>query len=178
MEQENRLQTLERRVAELEAQVQRLSQPGVWRVRGLVVEDSEGRGRILMGAPSAPSPDRQRQDPATAIIFVDEKGVDRLALGCVPDPQKDGEIKPRFSPSVGLILNDPTGFECGGFGVFENGAVGLGVDWPNGREAVSIFSMPAHGLAGIAVHNEEGTDGVSLAWNGKAGKAHVRLPKE
>lgn len=123
--EQSRLAELERRVAELEEQIQRLTKPAVWRVRGLIVEDGEGRGRILLGAPLLPVPDRQRQDPTTAMIFVDEQGTDRLAIGYLPDPQKDGEIKPRFSPSVGIILNNPAGFEVGGFGAFEKAHVRL-----------------------------------------------------
>jgi hypothetical protein len=176
MEQQSRLEELERKVALLEEQIQRLSEPGVWRVQGVTVQDSEGRDRILLGAPTGRSNDRQRQDPATALIFLDERGTDRLVVGFVPDPQKDGEIKPRPSSAVGMVFNDQEGFERGGLGAFENGGAGLGLDHANGREAVSIFSMPKYGLAGVAIHNETGTDGVSLCWNSQTDEAHVRLP--
>ncbi|WP_221740837.1 hypothetical protein, partial [Streptomyces sp. RP5T] len=38
--------------------------PGVIRTRGIIVEDAEGRARILIGAPAPTVPERLRTSPA------------------------------------------------------------------------------------------------------------------
>src|SRR5438309_10299422 len=47
----------------------------VLRVRGLVIEDSRGRPRVLLGAPFPQVRERNRQESTTrALVFLDEQG--------------------------------------------------------------------------------------------------------
>src|SRR4051812_1172656 len=53
------------------------STPATMRVRGLIVEDDQGRPRIVMGAPFPNVAERSRKDPPTnAMVFLDESGHD------------------------------------------------------------------------------------------------------
>src|SRR5690348_4127182 len=47
----------------------------ILRTRGLVIEDAQGRARVILGAPFPAVQERKRQDSTTqAMIFLDEKG--------------------------------------------------------------------------------------------------------
>jgi hypothetical protein len=55
---------------------------GILHARGLIIEDANGRARILLGAPFPETHDRLRQDVRTeAMIFLDDHGHDRVSLG-------------------------------------------------------------------------------------------------
>jgi hypothetical protein len=145
---------------------------GVLRVRGIVVEDSLGRERILIGAPIPHAANRVRTDSArvaatwaprfppeyldwyrgyrhgmNGILVLDEGGFDRLAVGHdVPDPN----IGRRIGRSTGVIVNDAQGFERSGYGLLSvDGAdrVVLGLDRAGG-EAVSLI-VDEEGRAGL-----------------------------
>jgi hypothetical protein len=135
----------------------------VLRARGLVIEDSAGRERILIGAPIPAAKNRVRTDLSRAmtiwgrrfpkeyiewyqhyrhdmngVLILDEKGFDKAALG---DPVPDPNIGRRIGPSTGVIVNDDEGFERTGYGLLkvENRyrAV-LGLDSAEGREGVTL----------------------------------------
>ena len=122
---------------------------GVLHVRGLVVEDGEGRPRLLLGAPIPVVDARTRTDAPTGLVLPDPDGHDRLELGAVGGPQMGGRVQERQSPATGLMVNDAKGDERGGFGVFENGQVGFGLDYPSQREAIVAAVMPDRGMAGL-----------------------------
>lgn len=120
----------------------------VLRIRGLVVEDEQGRDRILIGAPVPKVAGRKRQDNATGVLILDENGADRVALAApTPNPQINGQVGERIGNAAGLILNDPDGNERGGFGVLDNDRrVILGLDYPKGAgEAVTLSVIPDEG---------------------------------
>lgn len=121
----------------------------VLRARGLIIEDENGAPRILLGAPVPRVKERTRTDPATGIVLLAANGADRMQLGAVGGPQMGGKLNPRVSPAVGLMVNDPSGDERAGFGVFENGQCGWGLDYPSQREAIIAAVMPDSGFAGI-----------------------------
>lgn len=81
------------------------------RVRSLIVEDEQGRDRILLGSP-------------------------------VPNP-REGQ---RSSPSTGLVINDPAGYERFGLGLFQDNRVVMGFDAPpntgdsRNRERITIVA--------------------------------------
>src|SRR5262249_21378563 len=52
----------------------------ILRVRGIVIEDSNGRPRLLLGAPIS-NQGRKRKDEVTGLVMLSENGTDRLALG-------------------------------------------------------------------------------------------------
>ena len=138
------------------------------RTRGVVVQDSLGRDRILIGAPFPASPHRIRTDSSKArtawagrlggetymgyyrdyehsgngILLLGPEGHDRLALGDrLPDPNTGR----RITSVTGLLWNDGLGFERGGVGLNrlkENGEYrnGLGFD-DEGGEGLHLFIL-------------------------------------
>jgi hypothetical protein len=130
---------------------------GIIRARGLVIEDGQGRPRILLGAPVAAVEGRKRRDPATGMVVLDEKGMDRLAVGSpATDPASQGKVLARISPETGVTVSDGEGTERVGLGVLENGRVVLGMDYPDGNEAVSLFILPDSGYSGLTVDARSG----------------------
>jgi hypothetical protein len=138
----------------LRAQAQ-TTQNEVLRVRGVVVEDAQGRARILIGAPVPEVAERKRKDPASGLVVLGEDGVDRLQIGHVGGPQMGGKLQTRVSPATGMMVCEKDGDERGGFGVFDNGQVGWGLDFDGGEGLVAIVD-PSRKLAGLVLQG--GTD--------------------
>ena len=94
----------------------------VLHVRGVVIEDAEGRPRILLGAPIPSVAGRKRQDEASAaIVFLDPAGSDRLLVGEGIGAQIEGKVYSQQQRSVsasayGITIMDGQGNERGGFG--------------------------------------------------------------
>lgn len=165
------------------------SDPGgdVLRVRALIIEDAQGRPRVVIGAPLPELEERRyagmpvmtnprvedgrmvwEEDedaelPGTVgLLLLDEEGYERVVIGDpLPDPAVGGRIFPRRpGRHWGLLLNDGDGTERSGYGVWDSGQVSLGLDW-RGREAVILFGLP-DGTAGIHVTSRDGTSGARL----------------
>jgi hypothetical protein len=134
----------------------------VLRLRGLIIEDAQGRPRILIGAPVPKVAGRKRQDDTNGLILVGENGADRVALGVpTPSPQVKGQVVKRISPGAGLVIDDPNGNERGGMGVLDSGRGVLCLDYPDpiAREAVCLAVVPEAGFAGVAVNAPSGDNG-------------------
>jgi hypothetical protein len=160
------------------------------RAKGIIIEDSSGRDRILLGAPvpasayrvrtdtkavrkhwagSFPNPDQYMKwykdyyHGAIGMIVLNEEGFDRITLGYkLPDPN----IGKRMFEASGLMWNDRHGWERGGAGVNtsetgESRSV-VGVDDKDG-EAVHIVAL------------EDGTKGVMVG--GKPGSIMLGMSK-
>ncbi|WP_400191481.1 hypothetical protein [Hymenobacter sp. B81] len=157
------------------------AQKGVIRVKGIVIEDAQGRDRILIGAPIPDSRQRVRTNPAKAkqawagrlggekymanyatynhsangIVFLNEQGFDKVVVGeTMPDPNTGK----RLVKSAGMTFNDDRGFERGGVGVSTTAegktrAV-LGVDDQDG-EAVHLFALE-DGTKGLRIGHAQG----------------------
>ena len=102
---------------------------------------------LVLLAVTSPTPAPQQTTApvvrARGLIIVDEAGRERIMLGApVPDP-KEGR---RRSPSVGLVINDPAGYERFGLGLTDEGRIGMGFDAPPGtgddrnRERINIVA--------------------------------------
>lgn len=153
---------------------------GIIRAKGIVIEDSLGRDRILIGSPIPYSKDRVRTDTALVrkhwagnyknpdqfmkwysaykntaegIVIMNENGFDRLQLG---DKLSDPNTGKRMFEPAGLLWNDREGWERGGAGVntTEDGKSRsvIGLDDENG-EAVHLVTL------------EDGTKGLMIAGN-------------
>ncbi len=131
--------------------------PEVLRVRGIVVEDSAGRPRVLIGAPVPSEPGRARADRPSGLVYLSADGVDRLQLGEVGGPQMGGKIQPRIAAATGLMVNDDKGDERGGFGMMANGRIVLGLDDADG-EGVMLFAAPDLAMNGIFVNGRSGDE--------------------
>jgi hypothetical protein len=156
--------------------------PRILRARGIVIEDSAGRDRILIGAPFPASPHRVRTDSTlarkawagnfedpdqymqwyrdyyhggTGILVMNEQGFDRVLLG---DKLADPNTGKRMFEPAGIVWNDRLGFERGGAGVntTKDGQARsvIGVDAENG-EAAHIIALE-DGTNAIAIRGEQG----------------------
>lgn len=151
----------------------------VIRTTGIIVEDAEGRERILIGAPAPYAKNRVRTDSLKVwehwgqyyepefmewyedynndtygILILDSLGFDRIALGnAVPDLS----FGQRIGPLTGLIINDENGTERTGYGVLNiNGKnrVNLGLDDANGIDRVSL-TLDEAGVYGLRVFDKD-----------------------
>ncbi|TWI80494.1 hypothetical protein IQ13_3171 [Lacibacter cauensis] len=153
---------------------------GIIRAKGIIIEDSIGRDRILIGSPIPYSKNRVRTDTALVrkywaknfgnpdqymkwykdyyhgaegIVIMNENGFDRLQLG---DKLSDPNTGRRMFEPSGLLWNDREGWERGGAGVntTEDGQSRsvVGLDDDNG-EAVHLVAL------------EDGTKGLMIAGN-------------
>ncbi|HEY2038031.1 MAG TPA: hypothetical protein VGG95_00065 [Edaphobacter sp.] len=134
--------------------VQAAEKPNVIRVRGLIVEDSRGRARVLLGSPLPSAPERTRQDgTTTSMVFLDEQGHDRLTLGEEPEPQISGKVSQtmhRIAPGFGVVIHDGTGDERGAYGWLANGRALITLDRP-GLDAWAAVVDDKTGFAGMRV---------------------------
>ena len=110
----------------------------VLRLKGLIIEDSAGRPRIVMGAPAPQVAGRDRQDALTGIVYLDENGADRLTFGAYPDPMLESGTVARRVPGAGILIHDREGVERGGYGVLDDGMAALTVDWPKTGEGAVV----------------------------------------
>jgi hypothetical protein len=126
----------------------------ILRARGLVIEDGEGKPRILVGAPFPNVPARTRQDSTTtAIVFLDGKGHDRLTLGEEPEPQVAGKVVTtvhRIAPGFGVVIHDGEGNERGAYGWLANGRALITLDRP-GLDAWAAVVDDKTGFAGMRI---------------------------
>lgn len=107
-------------------------------------------------APNRPETLRLRQ-----LAIVDEKGTERVVLGSpVPDPMMGGVRQKRRSPATGMIINDATGDERGGFSVLDDGSLVSCFD-TKGGEGTCMFVLPS-GARGFLVNGEKGTERTML----------------
>ncbi|HVK97161.1 MAG TPA: hypothetical protein VM368_05055 [Flavisolibacter sp.] len=147
------------------------------RTKGIIIEDSVGRDRILIGTPIPLSANRVRTDTskvrkhwssrlggekymeqyksyehsASGIAFLNESGFDKLILDeKTPDPNTGR----RIVDAAGFTWNDDEGFERGGLGISKTKdgqyRVVLGIDDPKVGEALHMFIL------------EDGTKGYGL----------------
>lgn len=130
----------------------------ILRVRGLIIEDENGKARILLGAPIPTVAERKRRDISIGMVLLDQSGVDRLQVGApLPGPQMRGVVSQRISPTTGLVFNGTDGNERGGLGVQDEGTAAFGLDFPNGREGVHLAVSPRLGFAGVLIHAQDGS---------------------
>lgn len=153
----------------------------VLRVKGIIVEDINGKERILIGAPVPYAENRVRTDTSRVknlwgkwfppeymswykdynhdnygILILDSLGYDRIAIG---NPAPDPNIGKRIGPSTGMIINDQDGFERTGYGVLNvdgRNRVVLGLDNENGTEGIAI-ALFEDGTNGISMGGEQGS---------------------
>lgn len=90
----------------------------ILRLRGLIIEDAQGRPRILLGAPFPEVQNRTRHDAGSAaMLFLNENGADRLLVGEGIGAQIGGKVftKRVISGSAyGVTIMDGNGNERGG----------------------------------------------------------------
>lgn len=121
----------------------------VLRVRGITIEDAQGRPRILLGAPVAKVAGRKDQEDIYGLIVVGENGADRVIVSYpLPGPQREGEA------AGGVLLNDARGGERGGYVAADNGEVVLTLDGTK-DEAIKLGVDPTKPMSWIALNGFE-----------------------
>lgn len=162
---------------------------GILRAKGIIIEDSLGRDRILIGAPIPSSKHRVRTDTnkvrrywaskfqkpdeymgwyknyrhsAIGMVVMNEQGFDIVQIG---DKLSDANMGRRMFDNSGILWNDNNGYEKGGAGVntLEDGTsrTGVGLDGADGAEAVHMMAF------------EDGTN--ALIISGKNGRLMVGM---
>jgi hypothetical protein len=154
-------------------------QQEVIKTRGIIIVDAEGNERILIGSPIPMTKNRVRTNlekvkemwgsnfppqymewyknyrhEVNGILFLDNQGFDRLAIGeNLPDPN----IGKRIGTATGMIINDEKGFERSGYSLIDikgEKRMVLGLDRPGGTEGV-LLSILEDGTAGLDVNNKD-----------------------
>lgn len=170
----------------------------VLRVKGIIIEDSLGRERILIGAPIPYAKNRVRTDTSrvrkiwakrfpnpdqfmksylgytyntNGIVFLNEEGFDRIALG---DPTPDPWMGNR-DPGAGLIMNDAKGNERTGYAVFPEGPF-LGLDEKNANEGLTLMVLD-DGNSGVFIQNSKKRESIYLGTSPPNGPK-AKLPYE
>lgn len=137
----------------------------VLRVRGLVIQDAQGRARILLGAPFPSVPDRLRQDStATSLLFLDEQGHDRISIGQVTPAQINGKVPANFhriGNAYGLTIYDADGNERGGMGFLTNGK--------KLNRAAIVLDRPGADAIGMDVDDNSDSANLALMYSPKVG---------
>jgi hypothetical protein len=154
--------------------------PQVLTAHGLIIEDTQGRPRILLGAPFPAVKERIRQDArTTSILFLDEDGHDRLTLGQELDPQIGGKVPPgihRIASGFGVVIHDGTGDERGAYGWLSNGRGLITLDRP-GTEAFVAMVNDKTGEAKISLGfpPQVSADASAIEMGTKASTAFLRF---
>ncbi len=137
--------------ATLTRRVEAQNSPRVLRTHAIVIEDDQGRARLILGAPLPEVQGRKRQGSLTdSIVFLDEQGNDRLTLGEGPNPQAQGKILHRIATFFGVLIHDDKGNERGGYGWLSNRRAVLTLDRP-GLDAWAAVVDDKTGFAGMRV---------------------------
>ena len=152
----------------------------VLRANGLVIEDSHGRARVLLGSPLPSASERTRQDASTtSMVFLDGQGHDRLTLGEEPEPQIAGKVSQtmhRIASGYGVVIHDGNGDERGTYGWRGNGRALITLDRP-GLDAWAAVVDDKTGFAGMRVEYppDVARDSNAIEIGTKGRQAFVRL---
>lgn len=157
----------------------------ILRVRGLIIEDSLGHARILLGSPLPKTADRVRQDATTtSMVFLDQRGHDRLTLGEEPEPQIGGKVLPtvhRIAKGFGIVIHDGDGNERGTYGWLSNGRALITLDRP-GLDAWAAIVDDKTGFAGMRVEYPPGvasdSNGIEIGTRGNQAFFRLQDTKE
>ena len=162
------------------------------RVKGIVIEDANGKDQILIGAPVPNSKDRIRTDTvkvrkymankvyddvdqymkwykdykhsANGIVFMNEEGFDRVLVG---ENLADPNVGVRMFENSGILWNDKFGMEKGGAGVNTNddgkSRPSIGLDDDSG-EAVHLVCLE-DGSKALIISDSRGSIRIGMSKN-------------
>jgi hypothetical protein len=159
------------------------------RAKGIVIEDANGKDRILIGAPVPFSKDRVRTDTAlvrkywasqfkdpnqymgwykkyknsaNGIVFMNEGGFDRVLVG---ENLADPNVGVRMFEISGILMNNKMGWERAGAGIntTQDGKsrAGIGLDDESG-EAMHLMTME-DGSKALIIADENGSIRIGMS---------------
>lgn len=129
------------------------------RAKAIILEDKEGRDRIILSPEISTFPSRIRKDTLSGVLILDAQGNDRVIMGSSPTVNINGQIVKRSTDGpYGLAFNDEKGIEKGGVGYYtDKKLAALGLDGPSG-EGIVLF-VPERELfgqkAGIIINDPQ-----------------------
>ncbi|MCT4623197.1 MAG: hypothetical protein N4A46_06200 [Schleiferiaceae bacterium] len=163
----------------------------VIRTKGIVIEDLDGKERILIGAPIPTAENRVRtdlkrveetygqdfppevgfmdiyknkvQNEMTGMLILSDNGFDKVAIG---DPVPDPYFGQRIGPASGVIINDSLGAERSGYGLLklkDRYRVTLGFDRATGYEGMT-FGLDDNGETLMQIVNEDFSKRLQLGY--------------
>ena len=164
----------------------------VLRVRGLVVVDSSGRERILIGAPLRDASTDPKLALTVGVVVLDSAGRLHVSVGANnPLVFADGRTGTRIGTDAGLTIYDPrNGGERGGIGVFQDGRANVCLDWARkGKEAACMSVAPGDQYSAVLLNGTPdqpqfdrvglfaGADGLGIvkAFGGGSNNGGIRL---
>lgn len=112
--------------------------------KGIVIQDANGIPRMAMGFPIV-NENRKRKDTLNGLVFMDEKGMDRIHLGKHGKLFLGGKYEDRLNDGWSIFFNDSKGEERSGYGFSDDdNSVGLGMDYGGefGGEAIYLYAAP------------------------------------
>lgn len=114
--------------------------------KGLVIENENGQAMISLGYPVPQTTGRIRSDTLNGMLFLDDKGADRIHLGPHGKLYLGGNYYGRSNDEGwSLFFNDPKGEERSGYGYSDSdNSVGFGMDYggEHGGEAIYMYAAP------------------------------------
>ena len=149
----------------------------VIRAKGLVVEDSQGNPRIIIGASLKNVHGRARTDDIEGIVYLDQDGTERITFGKLPDPMTPSGIQPRRVGGAGILIHDKEGIERGGYSVLDDASALLTLDWPKTGEGVALSSRPAFSGIGLFYRSDVGLyrDSIGMFTTAKDDRAFLKI---
>lgn len=125
----------------------------VLRVRGLIVEDSTGAPRVVIGAPLELAGYNSAQAGA-GIAVLTKDGHLQAAMGApTPAPRINGKVVQRIGDGAGFVIADATGNERGGMAVFPDGRANVCLDYAKGvKEAACLVVNGGDAYSGLVVN--------------------------
>jgi hypothetical protein len=136
-------------------------QADVIRARGIIIEDHEGRERIVLGAPIANASSDARLGATVGLVVLDSTGRLNVALGRnTPLILSDGRSGERIATAAGVTIYDPrNGHERGGMGAFMDGRANVCLDYDTrSKEAVCLAVAPRDQYAAVLLNGTPGED--------------------
>lgn len=127
----------------------------VLRARGLVIVDSAGRERIVLGAPIRGVSADSKLSQTVGLVVLDSTGSLHVSVGANnPLVFADGRTGRRIAASAGLAIYDPrNGGERGGIAAFADGRANMCLDWgAKAKEAACVSVAPGGQYAAVMLN--------------------------
>jgi hypothetical protein len=150
----------------------------ILRARGIVITDSAGNARVVLGAPMGDVTEDARLADTVGLVVLDATGKLNVALGAgTPLVYGDGSVEKRYQDETGFTIYDPrNGGERGGMGVNADGSAVVCLDYDHPKEAVCMSVAAGDEYAAVMLNgtpNEQVYDRVGL-FLGQDGSGQIK----